>query len=69
MVNQDNLNALISISTLLLLAAATRGVMKSVRSYIFTDTTNRIDQDTKSTILDQLVRLPQVFFDTRPLDR
>ena len=66
-VNQDNLNALISISTLLLLAAATRGVMKSVRSYIFTDTTNRIDQDTKSTILDQLVRLPQVFFDTRPV--
>ena len=66
-VHQDNLNALISISTLLLLAAATRGVMKSLRSYIFTDTTNRIDQDTKSTILDQLVRLPQVFFDTRPV--
>jgi len=66
-VNQDNLNALISISSVLLLAAAARGAMKSLRSYIFTDTTNRIDQDTKSTILDQLVRLPQVFFDTRPV--
>jgi ATP-binding cassette subfamily B protein len=66
-VHQDNLNALISISTVLIMAAAIRGVMKSLRSYIFTDTTNRIDQATKSTILDQLVRLPQVFFDTRPV--
>lgn len=66
-VHQDNLNALISISLVLLLAAAIRGVMKSLRSYIFTDTANRIDQSTKATILDQLVRLPQVFFDSRPV--
>jgi ATP-binding cassette subfamily B protein len=66
-VRQDNINALISISAVLILAAAIRGVMQSVRSYIFTDTTNRIDQATKATILDQLVRLPQVFFDSRPV--
>lgn len=66
-VHQDNLNALISISLVLLLAAAIRGVMKSLRSYIFTDTANRIDQATKATILDQLVRLPQFFFDSRPV--
>ena len=66
-VHQDNINALISISVILLLAAGTRGIMRSLRSYIFTDTTNRIDQATKSNILDQLVRLPQVFFDSRPV--
>jgi len=66
-VHQDNINALLSISLVLLLAAAARGVMKSLRSYIFTDTTNRIDQATKASILDQLVRLPQVFFDSRPV--
>jgi ATP-binding cassette subfamily B protein len=66
-VHQDNLNALISISLVLLLAAVLRGVLKTLRSYIFTDTANRIDQSTKSTILDHLVRLPQVFFDSRPV--
>ena len=66
-VHQDNLNALISISLVLLLAAVMRGVLKTLRSYIFTDTANRIDQSTKSTILDHLVRLPQDFFDSRPV--
>jgi ATP-binding cassette subfamily B protein len=66
-VHQDNLNALISISLVLLLAAVMRGILKTLRSYIFTDTANRIDQATKSTILDHLVRLPQVFFDSRPV--
>ena len=66
-IHQDNLNALISISSVLLLAAVVRGVLKTLRGYIFTDTANRIDQATKSTILDQLVRLPQGFFDSRPV--
>ena len=66
-VHQDNLNALVSISSVLLLAAVVRGVLKTLRGYIFTDTANRIDQATKSTILDQLVRLPQGFFDSRPV--
>ena len=66
-IHQDNLNALVSISSVLLLAAVVRGVLKTLRGYIFTDTANRIDQATKSTILDQLVRLPQGFFDSRPV--
>lgn len=66
-VHQDNLNALISISAALLLAAIVRGLLKTLRGYIFTDTANRIDQATKATILDQLVRLPQGFFDHRPV--
>jgi ATP-binding cassette subfamily B protein len=66
-VRQDSLNVLISISAALLLAAVVRGVLKTLRSYIFADTANRIDQATKATILDQLVRLPQGFFDRRPV--
>ncbi len=66
-VRSRNFNALLSISFVLLLAALAGAVLKTLRSYIFTDTANRVDQATKSTILDQLVRLPQSFFDSRPV--
>ena len=62
-----SLGALVSISLVMLLAAAVEGVLKTVRSFILTETANRIDQATKTTILDQLVRLPQGFFDSRPV--
>ncbi|EAQ74125.1 MULTISPECIES: ABC transporter transmembrane domain-containing protein [unclassified Synechococcus] len=64
---QQNLNALISITSVLLVVALVNAVLKTLRSYIFTDTANRVDQATKATILDQLVRLPQGFFDSRPV--
>jgi len=41
--------------------------LKTLRSYILADVANRVDQATKSTILDRLVRLPQAFFDSRPV--
>jgi ATP-binding cassette, subfamily B, bacterial HlyB/CyaB len=66
-VRQNNLNVLISISSVLVLAALVAAVLKTLRGYILTDTTNRIDQAAKTTILDQLVRLPQGFFDSRPV--
>ncbi len=64
---QRSLNALLTICFVLLLAALVGSILKVLRSYIFTDTANRVDQDTKTTILDQLVRLPQGFFDARPV--
>ncbi|WP_411869775.1 peptidase domain-containing ABC transporter [Vulcanococcus limneticus] len=63
----QNLNALISISALLLVAGLVAALVRTLRSLIFTGVANRIDQDTKATILDQLVRLPQSFFDSRPV--
>ncbi|QPN56301.1 ATP-binding cassette domain-containing protein [Synechococcus sp. CBW1107] len=66
-VRQRNVNALLAICFVLLLAALVAAVLKTLRGYIFTDTANRIDQATKSTILDHLVRLPQGFFDSRPV--
>ena len=62
-----SIGALLSICALILLAALVEGILKTLRSFIFTDTANRIDQATKGTILDQLLRLPQGFFDSRPV--
>jgi|1048.fasta_scaffold01183_4 ATP-binding cassette subfamily B protein len=59
--------ALISISAVLLLSSLVSAVVRGLRSLIFTSVANRVDQATKSTILDQLVRLPQSFFDNRPV--
>lgn len=67
--NPQGGSALISIASLLLLASLVGAVVRSVRSLIFTNVANSIDQSTKSTILDQLVRLPQGFFDSRPVGR
>jgi len=62
-----SISALLSISAVMVLASLVEGVLKTLRTFIFTETANRIDQATKSTVLDQLVRLPQDFFDSRPV--
>jgi ATP-binding cassette, subfamily B, bacterial HlyB/CyaB len=66
-VSSRSMGALLSISAVMVLASLVEGVLKTLRSFIFTETANRIDQATKSTVLDQLVRLPQGFFDSRPV--
>ena len=66
-VSSRSLGALVSIGAVMVLASLVEGVLKTLRSFIFTEAANRIDQATKSTILDQLVRLPQGFFDSRPV--
>jgi ATP-binding cassette subfamily B protein len=58
-----------SISAIILLAIILEAILKSLRSYIFTDAANRIDQSAKTTVLDHLIRLPQQFFDSRPVGR
>ena len=65
--SQRNIGTLVSIAAVMLLAALAVGVIKTLRTYIFTEMANRIDQEAKSVILDQLVRLPQGFFDSRPV--
>jgi ATP-binding cassette, subfamily B, bacterial HlyB/CyaB len=53
----------------MLLATLVESIFKTLRSFLFTDLANRIDLDAKATILDHLVRLPQGFFDARPVGR
>mgnify|MGYP001162678624 CR=1 FL=1 len=64
---QSNIGSLVSIASVMLGAALGVGLFRTLRSYIFTETANRIDQEAKSLILDQMVRLPQGFFDSRPV--
>ena len=64
---QRNVGSLVSIASVMLLCAVGVGLLKTLRSYLFTEAANRIDQDAKVAILDQLVCLPQGFFDSRPV--
>jgi ATP-binding cassette subfamily B protein len=66
-VRSRSIGALLSISAVMVLASLVEGVLNTLRSFIFTETANRIDQATKSTILSQMLRLPQGFFDARPV--
>jgi ATP-binding cassette subfamily B protein len=63
----QNVGALISVSALLLLSSVATAVVRTLRSFVFTQVTNRVDQESKASILDHMVRLPQGFFDSRPV--
>ena len=63
------IGTVLSIGAVMLLAAVIEALLKSLRTYVFTDTANRVDQAAKSTVLDHLIRLPQGFFDSRPVGR
>ncbi|MFN9914824.1 MAG: ABC transporter transmembrane domain-containing protein, partial [Pirellulaceae bacterium] len=56
-------------AAVMLLAIVLEALLKSLRTFIFADTANRIDQSAKTTVLDHLIRLPQGFFDSRPVGR
>ena len=65
----DAIDGVISIGVILVAACVLEAVVSSLRSLIFTGVANRVDMDTRETILDRLVRLPQGFFDERPVGR
>ena len=65
----DSLDAVISIGVILVAAGVVQALVTALRSLIFTGIANRVDMDTRETILDRLVRLPQGFFDARPVGR
>ena len=65
----DSLDAVVSIGVILIGASVVAAIASALRSLIFTGIANRVDMDTRETILDRLVRLPQGFFDARPVGR
>jgi ATP-binding cassette subfamily B protein len=65
----SGVGSLFSIAAVMLLAIVVEALLKSLRTYIFADTANRIDRSAKSAVLDHLIRLPQAFFDSRPVGR
>ncbi len=51
----------------LLAIAIFEALLSSLRTYLFVDTTNRIDMSLGSEIIDHLIRLPLRYFEKRPV--
>ena len=66
-ISQGNLSSLNVLGTLLVGMAVAQAVLGSLRTYLFSDTTNRIDISLGSEIIDHLLRLPLGFFARRPV--
>jgi ATP-binding cassette subfamily B protein len=64
---QNSINTLNVLGVLLLAVAIFEAVMTTLRTYLFVDTTNRIDMGLGSQIIDHLLRLPLRYFERRPV--
>ncbi|MBW4625052.1 MAG: peptidase domain-containing ABC transporter [Brasilonema octagenarum HA4186-MV1] len=64
---QNGFETLNVLGVLLLIMAVFEGLLTSVRTYLFVDTTNRIDLTLGSEIIDRLFRLPLRYFERRPV--
>lgn len=64
---QQNLDTLYTLGFVLLLVSLFQGLIGAVRTYLFADTTNRIDITLGAEVIQHLLRLPQRYFDRRPV--
>lgn len=66
-INQRSLDTLQVLGIALLVVALLEAVLGSLRTYLFAETTNRIDLRLGSEVIDHLLRLPLRYFDRRPV--
>lgn len=66
-IGQQNLDTLYSLGLLLLGVALFQGLLGAVRTYLFADTTNRIDIALAGEVIQHLLKLPLRYFDRRPV--
>ena len=64
---QNSINTLHILGILLVGVAIFEALLTSLRTYLFVDTTNRIDMALGSEIIDHLLRLPLRYFERRPV--
>jgi CRP-like cAMP-binding protein len=64
---QNSPNTLQVLGIFLIVIAIFEAILTSLRTYLFVDTTNRIDLALGSEIIDHLLRLPLRYFDRRPV--
>jgi ATP-binding cassette subfamily B protein len=64
---QKSVDTLHVLGILLLILAVFEAILTSLRTYLFVDTTNRIDMSLGSEIIDHLLRLPLKYFEKRPV--
>jgi len=64
---QGNLSSLNVLGTAMIVMALFSGILTALRTYIFVDTTDRIDLTLGSSVIDRLLSLPLSFFERRPV--
>lgn len=64
---QGSADTLQILGVFLLVLAVFEAVLTALRTYLFVDTTNRIDMALGSEIIDHLLRLPLRYFEKRPV--
>ncbi|MDY6900653.1 MAG: peptidase domain-containing ABC transporter [Cyanobacteriota bacterium] len=66
-INQNSPDTLQVLGVFLLVIAIFEAIIGTIRTYLFVDTTNRIDLALGSEIIDHLLRLPLRYFEKRPV--
>ena len=66
-ISQGNYSSLNILGGLLIFMAFSQALLGSLRTYLFSDTTNRIDINLGSSIIRHLLRLPISYFNKRPV--
>ena len=66
-IGQQNLDTLFTLGLVLLGVSLFQGLLSAIRTYLFSDTTNRIDIALGAEVIQHLFRLPLRYFDKRPV--
>ncbi len=66
-ISQRSLDTLQVLGFALVVVTILEGVIGSLRTFLFTETTNRIDMRLGAEVIDHLLRLPLNYFDRRPV--
>ncbi len=66
-ISQRSLDALQVLGIALLFVTLLEGILGSLKTFLFAETTNRIDQTLGAKVIDHLLRLPLSYFDKRPV--
>lgn len=65
--SQGNLSSLNVLGSVMVVLALFQGVLMALRTYIFVDTTDRMDLTLGTAVIDRLLALPLTYFDKRPV--
>ena len=66
-ITQRSLDTLQVLGIALVVVTLLEGVLGSLKTFLFSETTNRIDQRLGAEVIDHLLRLPLGYFDRRPV--
>jgi ATP-binding cassette subfamily B protein len=66
-ITQRSLDTLQVLGVALVVVTLLEGVLGSLRTFLFTETSNRIDMRLGAEVIDHLLRLPLNYFDRRPV--